>query len=120
VNYKKETTDYYITPTKLYSFMKPFTAQIIYRIECEGLFTDQYEEQWRLVYADNEEHALSKARETGKNEEATIIDRHGRTMCWKMLAVKDLQPVELKNGGLLFSMVREVELIAAPLWAVAG
>src|SRR5580704_3290474 len=98
--------------------MNSFTAQIIYRIECEGLPTDQYEEQWRLVYADSEEHALSEAREAGKNEESTFIDRHGRTICWRMLAVKDLQPVELVNGGLLFSMVREAELVPAPLWSV--
>ena len=98
--------------------MRAFTAQIIYRIECEGLPTDQYEEQWRLVYADNEDHALTIARKTGSDEEATFIDRHGRTMCWRMLAVKDLQPVELKNGGLLFSMVREAEMVPAPLWAV--
>ena len=97
--------------------MKSFTAQIIYRIECEGLSTDQYEEQWRLVYADNEELALKEAREAGKNEESTFIDRHGRTICWRMLAVKDLQPVELKNGGLLFSIVHEAEMVAAPLWA---
>jgi len=97
--------------------MKSFTAQIIYRIECEGLPTDQYEEQWRLVYADDESRALAEARKAGKNEESTFIDRHGRTMCWRMLAVKDLQPVELVNGGLLFSMVREAELVAAPIWA---
>lgn len=97
--------------------MRSFTAQIIYRIECEGLPTDQYEEQWRLVYADDERKALDLAREAGKNEESTFIDRQGRTMCWRMVAVKDLQPVELKNGGLLFSMVREVEMVAAPLWA---
>ena len=97
--------------------MRSFTAQIIYRIECEGLPTDQYEEQWRLVYADDERQALTMARESGKKEESTFIDRQGRTMCWRMVAVKDLQPVELKNGGLLFSMVREVEMVAAPLWA---
>lgn len=100
--------------------MKSFTAQIIYRIECEGLPTDQYEEQWRLVYGANEVEALAEARLAGKNEEATFIDRHGRTMCWRMLAVKDIQPVELKNGGLLFSMVREAEMVAAPLWAAVG
>ena len=100
--------------------MRSFTAQIIYRIECEGLPTDQYEEQWRLVYAESEEDALATAKTMGHDEEATFIDRHGRTMCWRMLAVKDLQPVELKNGGLLFSMVREAEMVAAPLWAAVG
>lgn len=78
--------------------------------------TDQYEEQWRLVYAESETMALHEARKAGQNEEATFIDRHGRTICWRMLAVKDLQPVELKNGGLLFSMVREPEMVPAPLW----
>jgi hypothetical protein len=97
--------------------MQTFTAQIVYRIECEGQPTDQYEEQWRLVFADSMETALKEARKTGMTEEATFIDRHGRTICWRMLAVKDLQPVELKNGGLLFSMVREPELVPVPLWA---
>jgi len=98
--------------------MQSFTAQIIYRIECEGQPTDQYEEQWRLVYAENEERALTEARHAGSTQEATFIDRHGRTICWRMLAVKDLQPVDLSNGGLLVSIVREAELIPAPLWAV--
>jgi hypothetical protein len=98
--------------------MQSFTAQIIYRIECEGLPTDQYEEQWRLVYADNEEAALYEARQAGKTEEATFIDRRGRTMCWRMLAVKDIRPAELNNGALLFSMVREADPIPAPLWSL--
>jgi hypothetical protein len=100
--------------------MRSFTAQIIYHIECEGKPTGQYEEQWRLVYAEDETDALTEARHAGKKEEATFIDRHGRTICWRMLAVKDLQPVELKNGGLLFSMVREAELVPAPVWAAVG
>ena len=98
--------------------MQSFTAQIIYRIECEGQPTDQYEEQWRLIYADNHDTALIEAKSAGKNEEGTFIDRHGRTICWRMLAVKDLQPVNLTNGGLLFSMVREAELVPAPLWSI--
>lgn len=97
--------------------MKSFTAQIIYRIECDGQHSDQYEEQWRLVFGENAAEALWQARKAGESEETTFVDRHGRTVCWRMLAVKDLQPVELVNGGLLFSMVREPELVPAPIWA---
>lgn len=97
--------------------MKSFTAQIVYRIECDGQHTDQYEEQWRLVFAENEEQAVIEARNSGLGEETTFVDRHGRTIYWRMLAVKDLQPVELVNGGLLFSMVREVQPVPAPIWA---
>lgn len=96
--------------------MKSFIAQVIYRIECEGLPTDQYEEQWRLVFATDVHEALTEARTLSKDEEATIIDRHGRTVCWRLLAVKDIQPVDLNNGSVLFSMVREAELVAAPIW----
>jgi len=95
---------------------KAFTAQIVYRIECEGMPTDQYEEQWRLIYADTQDKALDEARKAGKKEEAAFTDRHGRTISLCMLAVKDIQPVDLDNGSLLFSMVKEVEAIAAPLW----
>jgi len=97
--------------------MRAFTAQIIYRIECDGQFTDQYEEQWRLVFADDAQGAVTVARDTGKAEEAAFVDRHGRTIFWRMLAVKDIQPVELANGSLLFSVVREAEMIPAPVWA---
>lgn len=98
-------------------FMKTFVAQIIYRIECEGMPTDQYEEQWRLIYASDEQEALANARSFSRDAETTFIDRHGRTICWKLLAVKDIQPVQLDNGSTLFSMIREAELVAAPLWS---
>jgi len=96
--------------------MLTFTAQIIYRIECENILTEQYEEQWRLIFANDENDALSRARMTAQEEETTFIDRHGRAVCWKLLAIKDLQPVHLENGALLFSTLKEVEPVAAPLW----
>ena len=98
--------------------MKTYTTQIVYCIECEGRPTDQYEEQWRLVYAENEQAAVIEARKIGNNEETTIIDRHGRDIRWRLIAVKDLQEVALSNGCLLFSLVKEVEPIAAPVWSV--
>lgn len=95
--------------------MKAFIAQVIYKIECEGQRTDQYEEQWRLVYAANDRGALDEARKVSKDEEAVMVDRHGRTVEWKLVAVKDLQEVDLANGGLLFSMIREAEPVS-PIW----
>lgn len=93
-----------------------FVAQVIYRIECEGLPTDQYEEQWRLIYAADERTALAEARKVSEDAQATIIDRHGRTICWQLLAVKDIQPVQLQHSSMLFSVIREAEPVAAPLW----
>lgn len=96
-----------------------FIAQLVYSIECEGRSTDQYEEQWRLIYAEDETEALTEARKVAEDDEATMIDRHGRTIIWKLLAVKDLRPVALQNGCMLFSIVKEPELVPAPLWITA-
>ena len=98
--------------------MKAFIAQIIYSIECESIQTNQYEEEWRLFYADDADTALQKARNTAACEEEIMIDRHGRSISWKLIAVKDLQEVNLDNGALLFSTVKEMTPIAAPVWAV--
>jgi hypothetical protein len=88
--------------------MQVFTAQIIYRIKCEGVLSEQYEEQWRIVYADNQNDALAKAREVALQEESTFIDRHGRTVQWQLVSVKSIQQVELKHGTLLFSELKEM------------
>lgn len=96
--------------------MNPYTAQIIYRIKCESIGTEQYDEQWRLVFATDDRDALYKARVLAKKEEVTFIDRHGRTVRWELVAVKDLQAINLEHGAMLFSSVKEVEPITAPLW----
>jgi hypothetical protein len=96
--------------------MQVFTSQIIYRIKCEGVVSEQYEEQWRIVHANDERDALARAKEVAILEEATFIDRHGRTVCWELIGVKSIQQVDLQHGTLLFSEVKEIEPIADPVW----
>ncbi len=96
--------------------MKSFAAHIIYRIICSKMKTEQYEEQWRILYATDERAALEEARKLGKNEECTFTDRYGRTVTWEMIAVKELNEVIMQHGALLFSTVKEVEPIADPVW----
>ncbi|OJW81854.1 MAG: hypothetical protein BGO69_15270 [Bacteroidetes bacterium 46-16] len=99
--------------------MKTFIAHTIYSIICDGADTGQYEEQWRLVFAGCEAEALEEARNIAGLEEATFVDRHGRTVHWKLVAVKDLQPVSLEHGSLLYSSVKEAVPVVAPVWAEA-
>lgn len=97
--------------------MQAYVAQIIYKIKSSSKGTEQYDEQYRLLFATDEREALNKAQIIGKEEEAAFIDRHGRAVSWQMVAIKHLQQVQLNDGSLLFSTVKEVEPIAAPLWA---
>jgi hypothetical protein len=96
--------------------MKNYTAQIIYRIKCDGITTEQYDEQWRLIFATDDRDALFQARATAKEEEATFVDRHGRTISWELVAVKDLQEIKLRHGTLLFSELKEAQPVASPVW----
>jgi hypothetical protein len=96
--------------------MKTFIAQIIYSIECSGISSEQYEEQWRLVFAADAGEALQKSRDIAQAEECMFIDRHGRTVNWKLLAIKDIQETLLENGTVLVSTVREATAIAEPVW----
>lgn len=96
--------------------MNAYTAQLIFKITCGDVPTEQYEEQWRLVFADDNRKAIDEARKVAKNEEATFVDRHGRTITWQFIAVKDLQMIEIENGVQLFSMIKEVTPIAEPVW----
>ncbi len=77
---------------------------------------EQYEEQWRLILATDENDALTRSREVAKEQECMFIDRHGRAISWKFIAVKDIQEVDLAHGGLLMSSVKEVTPIADPIW----
>ena len=97
--------------------MKTFVAQMIYSIACDDAHTGQYEQQWRLVFASDEACALEQARKLAADEETTFIDRHGRSISWKLVAVKDLQAVTLTHGAELFSSVKEVEPLVEPVWA---
>lgn len=97
---------------------RPYVACLIYRISCAGIFEEQYEEQWRLVFAVDERAAISAARSLGAAEEDSFTDRRGRTIQWQLVAVKDLQPVTLEHGAVLASLIREVAPVAAPPWAV--
>ena len=99
--------------------MQAYIAQIIYRIKCSSQGTEQYDEQYRLLNADDERDAHSRAQLVAREEEATFVDRHGRAVSWELAAIKDLQPVEITHGSLLFSTIKEIEPIAAPIWSEA-
>jgi hypothetical protein len=96
--------------------MRTFVAQLIYRIDCADVKTEQYEEQWRLIFAADADSALSNAKQVAAGEECIFVDRHGRTVQWKLIAVKDIQEIVPENGALLVSTVREVGPIADAIW----
>lgn len=96
--------------------MNTYIAQIVYRITCNGIGDSQQEEQWRLIYANNTDSATEEAVLVGKAEETTFTDRKGRNISWEFVAVRDIQPAELKHGAILFSAIKDDEPITITAW----
>ncbi|SRR5690606_35007561 len=96
--------------------MKTYIVQIIYKIKTIPKGVEQYDEQWRVIFAEDEREAISKARKIALDEEDHFLDRHGRPVSWELIGIKDLQPFEVKHGSLVCSSVKEVMPISGPLW----
>lgn len=88
---------------------QPFIAKILFSISCDDIFTEQYEEQLRLVFSEDASKAVNIAKQIGTQEEGNFIDRRGRMIGWKFIAVKDVTKVSLEQGALLHSSIKETE-----------
>lgn len=91
--------------------MKWYLAKIVYRIICgEGDHTPQFDEQLRLVHAEDDLHAFQKARITGENEQDNFLNSRDKPVHWKFIDVSELHPLnELNDGVELYSRISEEE-----------
>lgn len=96
--------------------MRTYISHIIFSITCNFSFTGQYDEQWRMVYAHDEEEAIQEAKNIGKHESGLFVDRHGRTIGWELVAIKEVKELEIGHGKLMTSKITDTSEIAAPLW----
>ncbi|MCW3089671.1 MAG: hypothetical protein JWP81_740 [Ferruginibacter sp.] len=89
--------------------MNWFLAKLVFRVICGyGNHTPQFDEQLRLIYAEDELHAFHKARLLGEgdciNEETgTAVDVH-----WKFIDVVELHALECTaDGAEINSVIKE-------------
>ena len=91
--------------------MNWFLAKIVYRIICgDGDHTPQFDEQLRLVTAENEKDALQKAFSIGKQEEDCFYNNAEKLVQWKFINVAELYKIaSLIDGAELYSRIEEKE-----------
>ena len=91
--------------------MKWYLAKLVYRIICgDGKHTPQFDEQLRLVYAEDDLNAFQKARITGHHEEDNFLNNTQKPVLWKFIDVSELHPLnELIDGAELYSRINEVD-----------
>ncbi len=85
--------------------MKWYVARFLYQIIPEGHSqTNQFDEQVRLVRADDPAWAWEKAHVLGRLGECRIINEKSVPLQWKFVSITNMYPLhELADGGELFS-----------------
>jgi hypothetical protein len=87
--------------------MNWFLAKLVFRIVCgSGTHAAQFEEQVRLIYADDELHAFHKARLLGDGE--CLREGNLAGVQWKFIDVCELHLLAQSTDGVeIFSTIKE-------------
>lgn len=90
--------------------MNCYLAKIVYQIICgEGNHTPQFDEQLRLIAADNYPDAFAKATTIGMHDEQSFPNQHQQLVQWKFINVCELyRMADYADGAEMYSVIKEV------------
>lgn len=89
--------------------MNWYLAKLIFQVRSgEGAHTPQFDEQWRLIRADEVAWAFEKASVLGRLDESSFLNERNEMVLWKFIEVADIHLVgSLEDGAQLFSSKEE-------------
>ena len=89
--------------------MNWYLAKIIYQIVCNnGDHEAQFDEQLRLVHANDKEEAFYKASGIGEREQEVFLNAKQQLVQWKFINVSELYKLgEMIDGAELYSRIEE-------------
>ena len=89
--------------------MKWFLCKLVFQVICgTGEHTPQFDEQLRLIFAEDELHAFHKARLLGEGD--CIKEESGNCLAvqWKFIDVTELHMLQTETDGAeIFSAIKE-------------
>ena len=90
--------------------MNSFIAKITFQIICgAGDHRPQFDEQLRLIFAENSELAFESALQLGEAEQSSFYNRKEQLVQWKFCGVANLLSVELEHGAEIHSGIVEAD-----------
>jgi len=91
--------------------MKWYLLKLVYQVICgDGKHRAQFDEQLRLIQADDRFHAFTKGRCVGESEQENFYNCDERLVQWKFLDVTEIHVLEnLADGAELYSRINEVD-----------
>jgi hypothetical protein len=91
--------------------MNWYLSKIVFQILCgNGNHTAQFDEQLRLIAANDKEEAFYKAQQLGKKEEDSFYNQEQQLVQWKFINVSNIYKLsELIDGAEMYSRIEERE-----------
>ncbi|HYV91342.1 MAG TPA: DUF4288 domain-containing protein [Chitinophagales bacterium] len=91
--------------------MNWYLSKIIFQIICgTGNHTPQFDEQLRLILAEDETEALAKAKKIGEDEQESFLNEHNRLVQWHFIDVTELYKLSnMIDGAEIFSRIEEYD-----------
>ena len=91
--------------------MNWYIAKIVFNISAENTqHKPQFDEQLRLIAAEDKEEAFLKARTLGISEEDSFLNDSMNKVKWEFINVAEIVPVnKLEDGMELYSHIHETE-----------
>ena len=91
--------------------MNWYLAKIVYQIICDkGLHNPQFDEQLRLIYAEDNLHAFQKARLIGEKEQDSFLNKVDKPVYWKFIDVSEIHTLnQFTDGAEMYSRINEEE-----------
>src|SRR5476649_2560194 len=91
--------------------MQWYLAKLVYRIQCrDAHHTAEFDEQIRLIYAEDNLHAFQKARLMGEKEGEMQLHCAGTVIAWKFIDVCELHKLDTGlDGAEMYSQIRVQE-----------
>ena len=87
--------------------MNWYLAKMVYRIVCgEGNHTPQFDEQLRLIHAEDELHAFQKARILGDREQDNFLNAAQNPVHWNFIDIVELHKLDtMIDGAEMYSRI---------------
>ena len=91
--------------------MNWYLSKLVFRIVCgEGQHTPQFDEQLRLIAANNGKEAFEKALILGEKEEEAFYNRQQKLVQWQFVNISELYKLSgLLDGAELYSRIQETD-----------
>jgi Domain of unknown function (DUF4288) len=80
--------------------MKTYIAKLIFNINIDqGHNRSKFDEQVRLIKANNMPEAIEKAKNIGEAEESSFISPQQHLIKWEFISIIDIYEIEAMNEG---------------------